>query len=52
MLNVVADGVVSDSDEPLLEGVPVVKKGEKLEGQFMEGRELETLILKKLTRVL
>ncbi len=34
VINVVADGVISDSDEPLLEGVPVVPKGEKLEGQF------------------
>lgn len=34
VLNVVADGVISDSDEPLLEGVPVVQKGQKLEGQF------------------
>jgi hypothetical protein len=34
VINAFADGVVSDSDEPLLEGVPVVKKGEKMEGQF------------------
>ena len=34
VLNVVADGVRSDSNEPLLDGVPVVNKGEKLEGQF------------------
>jgi ectoine hydroxylase-related dioxygenase (phytanoyl-CoA dioxygenase family) len=34
VLNVVADGVISDSNEPLLDGVPVVPKGEKLEGQF------------------
>lgn len=34
VINVVADGVVSDSDEPLLDGVPPVPKGEKLEGQF------------------
>ncbi|HEY6504462.1 MAG TPA: phytanoyl-CoA dioxygenase family protein [Chitinophagaceae bacterium] len=32
--NVFADGVVSDSNEPLLEGVPVVPKGEKMQGQF------------------
>ena len=34
VINVFADGVVSDSNEPLLEGVPPVKKGEKMEGQF------------------
>jgi hypothetical protein len=34
VINVIADGVRSDSDQPLLEGVPVVKKGEKLDGQF------------------
>jgi ectoine hydroxylase-related dioxygenase (phytanoyl-CoA dioxygenase family) len=34
VINAVADGVKSDSDEPLLEGVPVVPKGEKLDGQF------------------
>ena len=34
VLNVFADGTYSDSDEPLLEGVPAIKKGEKLEGQF------------------
>ncbi|QLE02219.1 phytanoyl-CoA dioxygenase family protein [Galbibacter sp. BG1] len=34
VLNVFADGTVSASDEPLLRGVPVFKKGEKLEGQF------------------
>ena len=34
VVNVFADGVVSDSNEPLLEGVPVVKKGEKMCGQF------------------
>ena len=34
VINVFADGVVSDSDEPLLEGVPVVPKGEKMQGQF------------------
>jgi len=34
VINCFADGVRSDSDEPLLEGVPVVKKGEKMEGQF------------------
>ena len=34
VINVFADGVRSDSDEPLLEGVPVVAKGEKMSGQF------------------
>lgn len=34
VINAFGDGVVSDYDEPLLEGVPVVAKGEKMEGQF------------------
>lgn len=34
VLNVFADGVISDSDQPLLEGVPVVPIGEKMQGQF------------------
>lgn len=34
VLNVVKDGVVSDTDESLLEGVPPIPKGEKLDGQF------------------
>ncbi len=34
VLNVFRDGVVSDSDEPLLEGVPVVPKDEKIQGRF------------------
>jgi ectoine hydroxylase-related dioxygenase (phytanoyl-CoA dioxygenase family) len=34
VVNVVADGVSSDSDEPLLTGVPIVPKGKKLDGQF------------------
>src|SRR3954468_1507348 len=34
VINVFADGVVSDSDDPLLEGVPAVAKGAKMEGQF------------------
>ena len=34
VLNVVRDGVFSDSDSPLLEGVPVVPSGEPLSGQF------------------
>ena len=34
VLNVFADGTYSDSDEPLLEGVPVIPRGKKMEGQF------------------
>lgn len=34
VLNVIADGVYSDSDDPLLTGVPAVPKGQKMEGQF------------------
>ncbi len=34
VLNVFADGTYSDSDEPLLEGVPVIPKGSKMQGQF------------------
>jgi ectoine hydroxylase-related dioxygenase (phytanoyl-CoA dioxygenase family) len=34
VINVFADGVISDSDEPLLQGVPVVPKGERMQGQF------------------
>ena len=34
VINAFADGVISDSNEPMLEGVPVVPKGHKMEGQF------------------
>lgn len=34
VINVFADGVVSDSDDVLLTGVPPVAKGHKMEGQF------------------
>jgi len=34
VLNVFADGTFSDSDEPLLAGVPVISKGEKMGGKF------------------
>lgn len=34
VLNVFADGVCSDSDEPLLQGVPAIPRGRKMEGQF------------------
>ena len=34
VVNVVRDGVASDSDEPLLAGVPVVPRGQPLGGRF------------------
>jgi ectoine hydroxylase-related dioxygenase (phytanoyl-CoA dioxygenase family) len=34
VINVFRDGVLSNSDEPLLEGVPVIPKGEPMGGQF------------------
>ena len=34
VINVFKDGTRSGSDEPLLEGVPPVKNGQKMEGQF------------------
>jgi ectoine hydroxylase-related dioxygenase (phytanoyl-CoA dioxygenase family) len=34
VINVFRDGVESASDEPLLEGVPVIPKGKKVEGRF------------------
>jgi ectoine hydroxylase-related dioxygenase (phytanoyl-CoA dioxygenase family) len=34
VINVFKDGVVSDSDDALLTGVPPVHKGHKMEGQF------------------
>jgi ectoine hydroxylase-related dioxygenase (phytanoyl-CoA dioxygenase family) len=34
VINVVRDGVCSDSDDPLLEGIPPIPKGHKLDGQF------------------
>jgi len=34
VINVIRDGVVSDSDYPLLEGIPPISKGQKLDGQF------------------
>jgi ectoine hydroxylase-related dioxygenase (phytanoyl-CoA dioxygenase family) len=34
VLNVFLDGVVSDTDETLLNGIPVIPKGVKMEGQF------------------
>ncbi len=34
VINVFRDGVRSNSDEPLLAGVPVIERGKKIEGQF------------------
>jgi ectoine hydroxylase-related dioxygenase (phytanoyl-CoA dioxygenase family) len=34
VLNVFADGTQSNTDSELLQGVPVVHKGQKMEGQF------------------
>lgn len=34
VINAIRDGVMSDSDEPLLAGIPVIRKGEKIDGQF------------------
>jgi ectoine hydroxylase-related dioxygenase (phytanoyl-CoA dioxygenase family) len=34
VINTFADGVVSDSNDTLLTGVPVIPKGKKMEGQF------------------
>ncbi|MBK9155349.1 MAG: phytanoyl-CoA dioxygenase family protein [Chloracidobacterium sp.] len=34
VINFIRDGVYSDSDEPLLAGVPVIPRGEKIEGRF------------------
>jgi len=34
VINVFRDGVKSDSDEPLLEGVPAIATGKKIQGQF------------------
>jgi hypothetical protein len=34
VVNVIADGVISDTNDVLLDGVPVIPKGEKIQGQF------------------
>ncbi|MEL7499163.1 MAG: phytanoyl-CoA dioxygenase family protein [Planctomycetota bacterium] len=34
VLNVVRDGVCSQTDDPLLDGVPAIPKGDRLDGQF------------------
>ena len=33
-MNYFADGVWSDTEEPLLNDIPAVPKGEKIDGQF------------------
>jgi ectoine hydroxylase-related dioxygenase (phytanoyl-CoA dioxygenase family) len=34
VINVFRDGVMSNADEPLLAGVPIIPRGSKMEGQF------------------
>ena len=34
VVNFFADGTLSDNDSPMLDGVPSVPKGNKMEGQF------------------
>jgi hypothetical protein len=34
VINAFLDGVMSDTDEPLLAGVPVIPRGERMGGQF------------------
>jgi ectoine hydroxylase-related dioxygenase (phytanoyl-CoA dioxygenase family) len=34
VINAFADGVCSDTNDTLLKGVPIIKKGEKMQGQF------------------
>jgi hypothetical protein len=34
VVNAFRDGVISDTDEVLLDGVPVIQKGEPMSGQF------------------
>jgi hypothetical protein len=34
VINVFSDGVISDADDPMLSGVPVIPRGNKMEGQF------------------
>ena len=34
VINVIQDGVMSDSNEPLLKGVPVILRGERINGRF------------------
>ena len=35
VINGVRDGVMSDSDEPLLQGVPTIPPDQQLDGQFL-----------------
>ncbi len=46
VINAIADGVVSDSNEILLDGVPPIPKGEKIQGQFFPLLFNETSLLK------
>jgi ectoine hydroxylase-related dioxygenase (phytanoyl-CoA dioxygenase family) len=34
VINVFRDGVISDTDDPMLEGVPIIPRGEKIDGRF------------------
>ncbi len=34
VINAFRDGVMSDTDEVLLDGVPIIRRGQKMEGQF------------------
>jgi hypothetical protein len=34
VINAFRDGVMSNTDEPLLEGVPVIPRGERMGGRF------------------
>ena len=34
VLNVFADGTISNTDQELLQGVPIISKGKKMEGKF------------------
>lgn len=43
VVNVLLDGVVSDSNEPLLAGVPPIPRGAKIEGRFFPLLHPETL---------
>lgn len=34
VINVFRDGIISNTNTPLLKGVPIIGKGQKVEGQF------------------
>jgi ectoine hydroxylase-related dioxygenase (phytanoyl-CoA dioxygenase family) len=34
VINMIRDGVLSDTDEPLLAGIPIIPTGQRIEGQF------------------